>query len=1131
MTRKNQEVPDKHSRKHGGVAIRIQKGLWWFAGFPVLDKAGKPLWTALQSSDSAEPVTFPLSGEHLSRAQRTLYTLGHVHRGALERYTGGAERWLAAQHRRLECYKKIVHEGRLEAPPIPKKFKERHAALVRAAPQLNVICEALRWCFLEDDEGYAAAFEALCALKKELKTLPSRGVSTVSCLQLIRSSVDYGSDRILGLLALLVHPALEHGIPVNMTGVRDALKTWLKEDRKNQPPAIEVYDFAATVRRWFSSFAKLTKGEVQRRLDLLGAAGIQPMLTPLRRWWDSYHELLTEFRGLATRTLDATTVKKLHKKINLLSTNSDFTLTWRRLDALFGTFDKFSHSQLSEVHAEIVALLECLPEDCRGAPIRAMLLDEWFSYFGYGSYSAHRVAAALRAMRALLSGATRTEGLELWTNPAPERGKWWRCYRFESVLSDSKLSESKFSEAARLFLSCRKLIAEEKQWPLELGCILLHTTDSIKTSHDIIMRLAPRVKEHWPQSAERVKLMWDVCGADIQRFCDLYVLFESMAANGDELPSQSLESLLTHARDNKDRELIASIFDEQLRGMLVDCGAMVHILKKLRVEPAKHAEFSQGPSSSNDLSWIDNFPNDLQRPLQVLALKVPDVRKAVYRLAAPHLRDPDELAAEISELEARLAVSSKGKESLKKRLENLRKFRTFQFALKPPRIAALRAKIEEYSVRAGLEMWRSRLNQQYRDAVADQLGIELPASEDPIRSNDLLSAIFGLSSAQRRLGIEVLKKRCGDPPWDFRELKENRKFLNQMIERGINMQPWLDGIQAQVTELKEKGTRTVQFEADPFEVLRMGSYFKTCLSVGSFNFFAAVTNAVDINKRVIYERDESGMVRGRALVALSDTGGVVVFPVFSHNPREGSRERIHAYVNAVATAMGAQLVPGGHVPKLVAKDWYADPPDVEAAATSDRAAVERLRKLLAANKIEDAIEELHGMANESGREMPLVEAMLAWPEIQEQPDRAIHLLPAFGSPRNLSAHSVSMLVRLFAMMSAEVHALVPAELTERMLSHLGNVLIEETVWVQVLKWMCTVQDESETIKFARTIIRERARHGSGDMSDMLYLQALAFQRAGKVDQARRFAERVIRRHDKGDENARGIEGYCKELLG
>ena len=79
----------------------------------------------------------------------------------------------------------------------------------------------------------------------------------------------------------------------------------------------------------------------------------------------------------------------------------------------------------------------------------------------------------------------------------------------------------------------------------------------------------------------------------------------------------------------------------------------------------------------------------------------------------------------------------------------------------------------------------------------------------------------------------------------------------------------------QEDESDYEGTITLEVETDPFHVLFMGEYgFASCLSLRGANVWSAVSNAIDVDKAVIWARDPAGNIVGRRLIALMPQGVV-----------------------------------------------------------------------------------------------------------------------------------------------------------------------------------------------------------------------------------------------------------------
>jgi hypothetical protein len=103
----------------------------------------------------------------------------------------------------------------------------------------------------------------------------------------------------------------------------------------------------------------------------------------------------------------------------------------------------------------------------------------------------------------------------------------------------------------------------------------------------------------------------------------------------------------------------------------------------------------------------------------------------------------------------------------------------------------------------------------------------------------------------------------------------------------------------------------------------MGAHFNTCLSPGGGNFFSVVTNAADINKRVLYAR-RAGAVVGRCLLALTDGGHLLTFEPYAHDTRIELGKLVGAFAVDLAARLRTQVATAGNVATLLGSDWYDD---------------------------------------------------------------------------------------------------------------------------------------------------------------------------------------------------------------
>jgi hypothetical protein len=162
---------------------------------------------------------------------------------------------------------------------------------------------------------------------------------------------------------------------------------------------------------------------------------------------------------------------------------------------------------------------------------------------------------------------------------------------------------------------------------------------------------------------------------------------------------------------------------------------------------------------------------------------------------------------------------------------------------------------------------------------------------------------------------------------DWREqLPGNRKFLAELQARGISPDLWLAAHPRQFSP-QANSQFMLSLCSEPLEILRMGNYFGTCLSIGQINAFSTVANALELNKRVVYARNEAGRVVGRQLLALNANWELVGFEVYSDvadASRKAFEKTFVRYAADFAALCGLALGSDGEVPLLFVEEWYDD---------------------------------------------------------------------------------------------------------------------------------------------------------------------------------------------------------------
>jgi len=160
---------------------------------------------------------------------------------------------------------------------------------------------------------------------------------------------------------------------------------------------------------------------------------------------------------------------------------------------------------------------------------------------------------------------------------------------------------------------------------------------------------------------------------------------------------------------------------------------------------------------------------------------------------------------------------------------------------------------------------------------------------------------------------------------------------------GIDLAVWTRGIDHQLTT----GGRAVSIrvERDPLEVLKLGTYVGSCLGLGGSFASSAAAVVLDINKQVLYARDDRNAVLARQLVAISDDDRLVPFSVYPSSTPPGLLRAFREVDRRLAAALAIEQVSADQryrIENVLSRDWWDDgvwPDDRD--ATDDGSALSR----------------------------------------------------------------------------------------------------------------------------------------------------------------------------------------------
>jgi len=127
---------------------------------------------------------------------------------------------------------------------------------------------------------------------------------------------------------------------------------------------------------------------------------------------------------------------------------------------------------------------------------------------------------------------------------------------------------------------------------------------------------------------------------------------------------------------------------------------------------------------------------------------------------------------------------------------------------------------------------------------------------------------------------------------------------------------------APVTDFE--GDIILEVESDPFQYLFMGEYgFASCLSMQGSNFWGCVSNAIDIDKCVIWLKDPHGNSLARRLIALTPQG-MVSYRTYSNRQALSSGGFFRKFIREYAKHCGVGTAKEAKPHALLSDRWYDD---------------------------------------------------------------------------------------------------------------------------------------------------------------------------------------------------------------
>ncbi len=918
----------------------LKSELGWLPGFPRTVGDGMVTWVTVPRDGGQGVQVLQLDREHLQRATSACTKLLHGFPRALPRLVGNVERWQTATSTIFEFLTAAIHKGQA----LPASLVDRNGAfnadsrklakkLTRDQPELGSLISALSWTTLLTPQDFRDGLQWIAANTDALRFMCKHADAEnrdIGPLQLLELTRRMGANRTEQLVAALgssychrfptatVNFSSDVGRIMDELGkdgsdvaAIDAIRPLLSNAPKGQ-------DLPGRCLREFLDWLLIQdRATVRRALEALELLLPPSVFTDWQDWWRKRDGCLQEINRLAIPAqLDRAIARRLLQRL-VDSQPPRFHLRSTLVAIQYASLP--GHRMF---YSELLAVVSALPWVEFRTHVRAAFWAHWTQLErDHPGRTMSLLKQLRRYQRAQLSPeclyAPWRRGFENWNKEG--------C-AFSWMGPSEDLLEMRGGAAAReraleVLSYCVDADGDAtNDRNVEWALVLAQRSASTGQACDRYSAIRSQglgdsfPRKEWVRVVDRLA----------QDAADFVAIYHSLA-DSDRVSAEDVEQLIAlddHLRRRGWNGLLRTVIRQrqfQLVAPLLPLLRISQLLSKT-VEPPEASKAPEVPA------WASEYSGPVQRALAVLNAVNPDAEAASREARKFLCFEPDRIDSEIQAIE-KLLSARPDNSSLRTRLEKLRIRRSHPVVATTAQLRKAVERIERLVHATVLRVWRAALDAALRESLPGFLKTDRDVSvllED--RHLTVLAAAMELTGTNKALALKLYRRRCGPPPWNMQDHPANVAFVQRMADRGLNMVPWLARKSARMWTGSNGAQVHVGLEEDPLEIFQMGTHFCTCLSPGETNFFSVFANAADVNKRVLFARDRDGHVVGRCLIAISESGGLLTFHPYSHDPALGFEAVVKETADRLATEMGTLVVCSGTVSTLVADEWYDDGP-------------------------------------------------------------------------------------------------------------------------------------------------------------------------------------------------------------
>lgn len=926
--------PKKSMEGVSRARMYIKKNLDLFIGYPGLNGG----WVS--QPEGKAPQIIHISREHIHKATFTINKLVRDFPRALPKIVGDVGKWSTRYNSLLEIMKLSIHSGKpfkdslIDVhPEFGEGEKKLHNRLIKENPFLTYVINSFSWLTCLKPESFK---EALSWLGKNMEYVDAicRNLGTSEGLRVIielwRLSNEVGEKRTDLIVRWASEPGTFNTPMVHGYSYAYGIYSALGRKKSSQTFSHPEPRFGKDFVQWVGWLSMQDNKTAKRSIDLFGLVCDISFIGRWEQWWKSLNACLKDTekipRPLAKNHPFVEKLNHIRDKIKSIGENSPPEI---KPKLLFELVVKWSEKSKSNDFEEVFKALDSLPLAFDNIPVRMAFLKYWDNLFEENSISKKKIILRIikESIRYMKGYGDFSKAVKPWEKVLDN----WKAGRYPDIyvftVDDEILEQLTTEKDVSMFfdllneLSADKSIGEFKEE--EKGnLLLLFKLQDREYLRNSLIELRKLDLSCQYLSYDLLKLSTEIARNSHKDFGIVMKILLNNAERYNDIGSVLRTTLGIFRKSEFDSFLLDAVIGGQLRiicDISLEAGLMEYFGEKSLALPL--------PILS-DNGWILRYPEGLREVLLKLASADMNAEASARRILSRYFPDADLIAKEIKELSDKIKKGEDQEGLLRKRIDKLKKVLMENHAvLGEQKLKNLANKLRHAAMIGLLKRWNDETDTRFKAYMTGYLGLkEFPCWLERKNVLETILSTAELEQPFQEIVHRILARRASGLPWDFRDEPQNKAFIERLKAADINMAPWLDGKDTVIGKLKNGEDLVVSIERDPIEIFSMGQHFKTCLSPGGINFFSVFSNIIDINKQVVYGKTVNGMVKARALIALTDEGGILSFYPYCNDRETDFQNILKEFIHQLAQKMRTVVLSAGSVSKLIAPDWYDDGP-------------------------------------------------------------------------------------------------------------------------------------------------------------------------------------------------------------